>query len=678
MIMMRSGLSVVLAFALTTAAHGAPVDWSQFNFDPQHSGNNVSETIITRDNVGTLHPLYQVTLPDVADGAPVWLQSVTTPSGTKDLLFLTTKGGHLVALDAQSGATVWSKRPATGPRYTTSSPAIDPNRQYVYGYGLDGKVHKYQVGDGTEIVTGGWPQVATLKPDVEKGSSALAIATAANGSSYLYVASSGYPGDAGDYQGHVTAIDLASGAQVVFNTNCSNQSGHFVELSPPDCAHVQSAVWARPGVVYDALGDRIFFATGNGDYDAHFGGFDWGDSVIALSPTGASTAGMPLDSYTPAEFQQLQSADKDLGSTAPAIFPPVLASRMPHLAIQSGKDAQIRLLNRDDLSGAGGPARVGGALQQLNVPQGGAVLTQPAVWGDPTDGALWVFIANDHGISGLQLVVDGAGNPSLSPRWSNPSPGTSPIVANGILYVAGPRRLSALDPTSGVPLWSDTSIGPIHWESPIVINGTLFATDENALLWAYGPTIFADVPAADPFEPWIDALVRAGITDGCGTNPARYCPSDSVTRAQMAVFLLRGMAYPGSANPAPATGTVFADVPVSYPLANWVEALYAAGITGGCAPNPLRFCPDDDVTRGTAAVFLLRAKHGAGYDPPVPTQQTFADVPLSHPFAKWIYQLAAEGITAGCATSPAQYCPDASVTRAQMAVFLVRAFSLPM
>jgi hypothetical protein len=486
---------------------------------------------------------------------------------------------------------------------------------------------------------------------------------------------------------------------------------------------------------------------------------------------------MPLDSYTPTEFQQLQNADADLGSTAPAILPTVPASQMPHLAVQSGKDAKIRLLNRDNLSGAGGPAQVGGELQKLDVPQGGAVLTQPAVWANPTDGSLWVFIANAQGISGLQLVVDGAGTPSLSPRWSNTSGGTSPIIANDILYSAGPRRLSALDPTSGVPLWSDGSIGNIHWESPIVVNGTLFVTDENAMLWAYGSTdavlsvtpsslnfgavtvntttdltftvqntggrplmgtaaaagapfrvvagspfsvgagasqivtvrfsptsgatfnsnvnvtsnagtlsrlvtgegqTFSDVAADDPFWTWIEALVRVGVTGGCGTNPARYCPGDSVTRAQMAVFLLRGKAYPGSANPSPATGTVFADIPVSYPLANWVEALYVAGLTGGCATNPLRFCPDDVVTRGATAVFLLRAKHGAGYDPPAPTQQTFADVPLNHPFAKWIYQLAAEGITGGCAMSPAQYCPDASVTRAQMAVFLIRAFSLPM
>jgi len=92
----------------------------------------------------------------------------------------------------------------------------------------------------------------------------------------------------------------------------------------------------------------------------------------------------------------------------------------------------------------------------------------------------------------------------------------------------------------------------------------------------------------------------------------------------------------------------------------------------------LRYCPDASVTRAEMAVFLLRAKHGAAYAPPTTTQQTFADVPLSHPLAGWIMRLVAEGITSGCATSPAQYCPDASVTRAEIAVFLIRAFGLPL
>ena len=186
---------------------------------------------------------------------------------------------------------------------------------------------------------------------------------------------------------------------------------------------------------------------------------------------------------------------------------------------------------------------------------------------------------------------------------------------------------------------------------------------------------FGDVPPSHIFWAWIEALVRAGITGGCGANPPIFCPDQTVTRAQMAVFLLRGLH--GAAYTPPAASGLFADVPVNDASAGWIERLFAEGITSGCGANPLRYCPDQGETRGEMAVFLLRAKYGAAYQPPAATG-IFADVPLDHPFVRWIEQLAREGTTAGCGTNPARYCPDQAVTRGQMAVFLVRTFNLPM
>jgi hypothetical protein len=76
------------------------------------------------------------------------------------------------------------------------------------------------------------------------------------------------------------------------------------------------------------------------------------------------------------------------------------------------------------------------------------------------------------------------------------------------------------------------------------------------------------------------------------------------------------------------------------------------------------------------AIYLLKAKHGTAYTPP-PAVGIFADVPTDYWAANWIEQLYAEGITGGCILSPLSYCPDNSVTRAEMAVFLVRTFNLP-
>jgi hypothetical protein len=76
------------------------------------------------------------------------------------------------------------------------------------------------------------------------------------------------------------------------------------------------------------------------------------------------------------------------------------------------------------------------------------------------------------------------------------------------------------------------------------------------------------------------------------------------------------------------------------------------------------------------AIFLLRAEHGAGYLPPPASGTQFTDVPADYWAAAWIEQLAREGITSGCGGTA--YCPENPVTRAQMAVFLVRTFNLPL
>ena len=158
----------------------------------------------------------------------------------------------------------------------------------------------------------------------------------------------------------------------------------------------------------------------------------------------------------------------------------------------------------------------------------------------------------------------------------------------------------------------------------------------------------------------------------CSVSPPLYCPDDTVARAQMAVFLVRGIHGAAFAPPA-ATGTVFADVPASNVFAQWIEQLAADHITGGCGGG--KYCPSAAVSRAEMAIFLLKAKHGAGYTPPPATGAVFGDVPAGDPFAPWIERLAAEGISGGCGGG--NYCPGQAVTRAQMAVFLVRAFGLP-
>jgi outer membrane protein assembly factor BamB len=469
----------------------ACANWPQWGGDAAHSGFNRLASSLSAANVSSLHIAFSDALPHRADGAPVVASGIPTPTGRRDLVVALTTAGELVALDAHSGAAVWSAtfgssscfiNNGSTPCYTTSSPALDPNGKFVYAYGLDGKAHKVSLGTGQEIRDVHWPERTTRKPFDEKGSSALTVAKARSGTSYLYVTHAGYPGDHGDYQGHVTAINLSTGNQRVFNMLCSNKTVHFHELSTPDCPQKQAGVWARAGVVYDATQDRIFLSSGNGDYNpaAH----DWGDSVVALNPNARAAAitGTPLDSYTPTNFAQLQQQDADLGSTAPAILQ--TAGTGWHLGVQSGKDAQLRLLNLADLSGHHGAGFTGGELQTLAVPQGGEVLTTPVVWTNPADGSAWTFVANDQGTSGLELTwVNGL--PHLQTRWTIAHAGTTPVVVNGMLFVAADNFIGAYDAATGTLLWHDNTVGGIHWQSPVVVGGTLYIEDQSGRLLAY-------------------------------------------------------------------------------------------------------------------------------------------------------------------------------------------------
>ncbi|HTY41401.1 MAG TPA: choice-of-anchor tandem repeat GloVer-containing protein [Thermoanaerobaculia bacterium] len=144
-----------------------------------------------------------------------------------------------------------------------------------------------------------------------------------------------------------------------------------------------------------------------------------------------------------------------------------------------------------------------------------------------------------------------------------------------------------------------------------------------------------------------------------------YCPNAFVRRDQMAVFLLK--TEHGASHVPPACAGVFGDVACPGLFADWIEELASEGITGGCGAGS--YCPLSPVTRGQMAVFLLKTEHGPSHTPPA-CSGVFADVPCGSQFSDWIEELAAEGITGGCGGG--NFCPGNPVTRAQMAVFLLK------
>ena len=185
--------------------------------------------------------------------------------------------------------------------------------------------------------------------------------------------------------------------------------------------------------------------------------------------------------------------------------------------------------------------------------------------------------------------------------------------------------------------------------------GELFVTDLNGSLYRVIAPEFSDI-ANSTFLDDIHWLFYEGITGGCGGG--KFCPTASVTRVQMAQFLVRAFDYP------PTDTNYFTD-DNGITGESSINALRAAGITSGCAPT--LFCPTRPVTRAQMAIFLDKA---LGLPP---TGTDFFDDDDGKTGEASINRLAAAGITGGCGTR--KYCPTASVTREQMAAFLHRALS---
>jgi hypothetical protein len=187
-----------------------------------------------------------------------------------------------------------------------------------------------------------------------------------------------------------------------------------------------------------------------------------------------------------------------------AVVQPPAGSAIAHLGMQTGKDARLRLIDLDDMSGAGGPANVGGEIQLINVPQGGTGMReQPATWVDGNS-TTWLFVANRNGLSGLTLGLDGSNNPALAPSWQKSDSTTSPVVANGVLYSisdcdAG-TCVVARDPATGDPIWSSDAIASPHWQSPIVVDGAIYVIDGDGTLWSFG-TAGGDSIFENGFDP---------------------------------------------------------------------------------------------------------------------------------------------------------------------------------
>jgi hypothetical protein len=177
------------------------------------------------------------------------------------------------------------------------------------------------------------------------------------------------------------------------------------------------------------------------------------------------------------------------------------------------------------------------------------------------------------------------------------------------------------------------------------------------------PPLFNDVASTYWAANYIHTLFNNDITSGCGDG--NYCPDSFVSRAQMAIFIIRalyGENFTYNSTP------YFADVPDTHWAFKYVQKMFETGITTGCGGG--NYCPNTVINRTQMAVFIIRAIFGNDFE--YTTDPYFSDVSDTHWAFKYVQKMKDEGITSGCGGG--NYCPTGFVNRAQMAVFITKGF----
>ncbi len=320
--------------------------------------------------------------------------------------------------------------------------------------------------------------------------------------------------------------------------------------------------------------------------------------------------------------------------------------------------------------------------------------------GFPQDGSgTGIFAQRFGGLFPIALRMDTAGNGvwepnetlrDVRPTWRNVN-GAAQTFTGTLSNMTAPAGVTAIitDPTGDYGTVPNNTDREVLGSNIYTVSNTIAARPQTHIdasaLEALAPDAqgqqkrwalhigasFTDVSTASGFYRFVETLLHHSITGGCGgTN---YCPGNSTSREQMAVFAL--VAKEGAGYTPPACGTpVFADVPASSPFCRFIEELARRGVVSGCGGG--NYCPTAAVSREQMAIFALVTLEGFGYTPAACTTPMFADVPASSPFCRFIEELARRGVVSGCGGTPPNYCPTNPVTREQMGVFISGTFGL--
>ncbi|HTY40967.1 MAG TPA: S-layer homology domain-containing protein [Thermoanaerobaculia bacterium] len=448
--------------------------------------------------------------------------------------------------------------------------------------------------------------------------------------------------------------------------NAGNSTGQTIDLSGAISAWAADGAWnAKTGMIWYvdvvASGSSCIFEVNPATKTVT------GNTICP--GTGASERGLAYDvvsntyyvgswnDFTIYHFDAdgniLDSAMVGLGISGLAYFPGT-----GHLFVQVSDPVDFSITVLDALNNYAvvGSFQVGGGAFDDH---GGAGMEADCI------GNLWMVNQNTQT---LYLVASGEGATcSVDIPWLTLDPTEGTIGGTGGPgVVAGTTPVSATFNSSGMLPGLVQAQVQVSTDTPYAVPAIPVAMT----------VLFNDVPQGSFAWNFVYGAAGAGVMMGgppnCGPTVYNFCPNGVVSRADMAGYLFR--AIHGRNTPPPVYANTFGDVTFNDYNAFYIQGIYNDGITAGCGSG--NYCPSSPNTRAQMSVFIYKGQHGDAAPPAcTPDGAVFADVPCGSFAADYIYGLYNEGVTAGCGGG--NFCPNANITNAQMAVFLVKGFNIP-
>lgn len=459
--MYRLALLVVVA-VLAVAAPASGSAWTTFGHDPERTGFDPGETLLDAGAAARLRETWSVPVGAIVNAQPSYAPAVTLPDGRRlDIVLVATEAGRLLAVDAASGATVWSRELGTikttcadlpdGIHGISAPSAVDPVGGRVYTASADDRIHALDLATGAELP--GWPVSLGARPKTDHVWGGLNVF---NGR--LYAATASYCDNA-FYRGALMAVDVRRARRVA-----------RVWLTGP---HVHGGgIWGWGGVAVDSTNGRVYGATANAQtrpQDA-----DYAEHVLRLSP------GLRVEAADNPSVRR--KGDADFGAH------PVLLRRAgcpPQLAVVH-KSGMLLLYDRNRL--ARGPRQ----RLQLADPES---LDQFSTYAwSPPDRRLFVNLTTSHGRYRAGMVALSLGaSCRLHLAWqtrNGPEHALrgAPVVAAGVVWATAGEKVYGVAAADGRPLWdSGAAFDNLVPAAPVPADGRLFAAGWDGKLHAFSP-----------------------------------------------------------------------------------------------------------------------------------------------------------------------------------------------